>query len=251
MPKLNFRLSNTPTPPLVHPNAGSSGPIGEARETVAGRRATRYSAFYQATRTSLKAPRRSSRRAQKDFGGLFACPDGLDAALDERLNARAVQQGEQLLGRRVRFLVPCPRCDFAELGSDPSLVRAHERVHWPLAKGRLHSNIGECAAPKTGIRCELLGHFEDRLDGIGSRSRPLKALREQGPSRLRLTFESGESKGLLGGEVVVECHAGDAGVFRHLVYANIGQAALIKEVRRRIDQAVAWRRSGRHQDLLI
>lgn len=34
--------------------------------------------------------------------------------------------------RRVRFPVPGPRSDVAELGSEPSLVRAHERVHRPL-----------------------------------------------------------------------------------------------------------------------
>jgi len=46
-----------------------------------------------AERSSPAAPsrRKSSCRAQEDQGGLLACPDGLDAALDERLDARAVE----------------------------------------------------------------------------------------------------------------------------------------------------------------
>src|SRR2546429_3405944 len=107
-----------------------------------------------ATRMSLKTrPRRSSRRAQKDFGGLLACQDGLEAALDERLDARAVQQGEQLLGGRVRFPVPGPRGDVAELGSDPVFVRAHERMHRSLQLRILDGDIDEGAAAKTGLRC--------------------------------------------------------------------------------------------------
>ena len=83
--------------------------------------------------------------------------------LDERLDARPVQQGEQLLGRRVRFPVPGPRGDVAQLGSDPVFVRAHERMHWRLQLRILDSDIDEGAAAKTGLRCELLGHVEQHL----------------------------------------------------------------------------------------
>ena len=123
-------------------------------------------------------------------------------------------------------------------------------MHRPLQLRILDGDIDEGAAAKTGLRCELLGHVEHRLDGVGSRPRPLEALLHQGPSRLRLAFESREGEGLLGVEVVVQRHAGDAGAIGHLVDADIGQAALVEEIRRRIDQAVAWRRSRRHRHLL-
>src|SRR6202030_3930758 len=131
-----------------------------------------------------------------------------------------------------------PFGNISEVGPDPVLVRAHERVHPTLRLWLLDYDINEGTPFESRLRREFLRDTEHRLDALAGCLRTLEVFLNQYSSQFGLAFKRSKCQSLLRREVVVERHARNACPVGHLVDADIRQTTVIEEFGCGIDQSI-------------